>query len=526
MERTSWPKIITVDKRIVGLLSRSTYEKFPKAIREAVSNAYDADATAVDINVDMARRRIIIEDNGVGMTPEEFDFYLRIAGQPRGRGESIKFNRKRIGRLGVGFLALFPFCEILEITSTAENSNMVFVATIPCKRFVEESAIVEDVSQIPVEGHERSDPRECSKHYTRLVLNEFTSLVDEYFEPKAGKYTSSSTATISSWPGMKRLTWELQETLPLDFPPHSILGEALNQKPTGMEVRLNGQRLYRNDPGGEILDSNSDTFTTVGNIVFKYAIITNWNTIRPFNARGLKIRLNNVGIGERTHFGLGISGRTWSRLHWIAGEVHILEGLDEAISLDRDSFIWSPKYEEFKEFFRQLLYKQGYKIEDIATAEKKITSWVRSKETARVGPVREIIKHYLDLLQSQGFKIIRENMASSICEKAICLDREKKRVIVVEDHPHFRDTFSFKDENLDINYARWNYHTSNFPACRISEGSKIEVNLDYPLFKGSANAQLFLKLHILLLLARQSTSNQAEMYNYLINALMEEFHER
>lgn len=107
MERTSWPKRITVDKRIVGLLSRSTYEKFPKAVREVVSNAYDADATIVDLVINLTDRQITIEDNGIGMTPEEFDFYLRIAGQTRGKTESVKFGRKRIGQLGVGFLAVF-----------------------------------------------------------------------------------------------------------------------------------------------------------------------------------------------------------------------------------------------------------------------------------------------------------------------------------------------------------------------------------------------------------------------------------
>lgn len=522
MERTSWPKQLTVDKRIVGLLSRSTYEKFPKAIREAVSNAYDADATAVDIDIDMTKRQIIIEDNGVGMTPEEFDFYLRIAGRPRGRGKSIKFQRKRIGKLGVGFLALFPFCETLEITSTAENSDTIFVATIPSKKFVEESTVVEDVSEIPVQGYERSDPREHSKHYTRLVLNAFTSLGNEYFEPKAARYTRGITSNISSWSGEKRIVWELQETLPLDFPPNSSLGDALNQKPIGMEVRLNGHRLSRNDPGGEILDSNSGTFTTVGNIVFKYAITTSWHSIHPFNARGLKIRLNNVGIGERTYFDLGIRGRTWSRLHWIAGEVHILEGLDEAIALDRDSFIWSPEYEELKEFFRQVLSQQAYKIEDIASAEKQITSWVQSKEFSRIGPVKEIIKRYINLLESRGFDVIQETKELSTCQQPVCVDREKKKVIVVEDHPYFRDSLSFKNDNFDITYAMWDYHNSEFPACRMVDKNKIEVNLNYPPFKHTEHARLLLKLHLLLILARRRTSNQAEMYNYLVKALTEE----
>ena len=42
---------ITVDKTIVSLLSKFTYERsFPYAFREVVSNAYDADATEARID--------------------------------------------------------------------------------------------------------------------------------------------------------------------------------------------------------------------------------------------------------------------------------------------------------------------------------------------------------------------------------------------------------------------------------------------------------------------------------------------
>ena len=55
MARENWVKHLTVDKRIVSLLSASTYENFPGAIREMVSNAYDADATEVNINIDLKK---------------------------------------------------------------------------------------------------------------------------------------------------------------------------------------------------------------------------------------------------------------------------------------------------------------------------------------------------------------------------------------------------------------------------------------------------------------------------------------
>ncbi len=66
---------ITVDRNIVSLLSKFTYERsLPYAIREVISNSYDADATVARINIDLKKDRVVIHDNGNGMTKDEFDF--------------------------------------------------------------------------------------------------------------------------------------------------------------------------------------------------------------------------------------------------------------------------------------------------------------------------------------------------------------------------------------------------------------------------------------------------------------------
>jgi hypothetical protein len=514
---SGWPKRISVDKRIVSLLSRSTYEKFPMALRETVSNAYDADATVVEIVINLNNRQITIEDNGIGMTPEEFDFYLRIAGQKRGKTESIKFKRRRIGQLGVGFLSVFPFCTTLEIKSKAENSDKVFTARIPSKRFMEESSYIEDVGTIPVEGFETIDPKERSKHYTIIRLVDISPLVDEYFKPKSLEYKQSD-LHISSWEGFKRLRWELQETLPLDFPEYSSLSEALGQKPTGMEVRLNGERLYRNESGGEILENNQGKIKELGDIKFRYAITTNWEPIHPYNARGLKVRLKNVGVGERTYFDLGIRGRTWSRLHWITGEVHIQEGLDEAIALDRDSFTWSNSYEEFRDFFRSILYDIAQKIEDVASSEKKIKNVIESP----TGPVKDMVEKYLEKLPKE-YEIIREKKETSKYKEPIYFDKKNKRVIVVEDHEVFTESITLAGKKFSVSYNSWNYLGNPYPACRIDKDGNFEINLAHPVLKKSKYGEVFIKLNLILLMARTRSNNQIEMYEYIMEKMTEEF---
>src|SRR5258707_10868577 len=109
-ERNLWPKRISVDKRIVKILSESTYENFPTALKEIITNSYDADASLINIKINLNKGIVTIEDNGKGMSVEEFDFFLRIAGVKREREKNTTpSGRYVLGKFGVGFLSIFPY---------------------------------------------------------------------------------------------------------------------------------------------------------------------------------------------------------------------------------------------------------------------------------------------------------------------------------------------------------------------------------------------------------------------------------
>src|SRR5260370_1660792 len=103
------------------------------------------------------------------MTREEFDFYLRIAGQRRGKRETPKFGRKRIGQFGVGFLAILPFCESLQITSTTENSEESFTADIPAWKFFIQDGKSIDVREIEVPGQIPRPSIAKQQHFTHIT---------------------------------------------------------------------------------------------------------------------------------------------------------------------------------------------------------------------------------------------------------------------------------------------------------------------------------------------------------------------
>lgn len=122
---------LTVDKLGVKL-----YDKVSAVIAELIANAYDADATSVKIQAPMGQYlasraggsvsdkglEIQVVDNGIGMTPRQVqDFFLVVGAERRndpGRGSrSPRFRRKVMGRKGVGKLAPFGICKIIEVIS-------------------------------------------------------------------------------------------------------------------------------------------------------------------------------------------------------------------------------------------------------------------------------------------------------------------------------------------------------------------------------------------------------------------------
>ena len=122
---------LTVDKLGVKL-----YDRASAVLAELIANAYDADAKQVTVaapmNQYLASRAggeltdkgftISVKDDGIGMTPREVqDFFLVIGAErrtdKRRGGESRELKRKVMGRKGVGKLAPYGICKIIEVLS-------------------------------------------------------------------------------------------------------------------------------------------------------------------------------------------------------------------------------------------------------------------------------------------------------------------------------------------------------------------------------------------------------------------------
>ena len=118
----------TVDTQLFRELGELLVGRESTALVELIKNAYDADSQVVIVEgSDLANPdigKIVILDNGTGMTEEEFENgFLRIATRAKREGEkrSLFFKRRFTGEKGIGRLALHKLARHVEVHSFKWN---------------------------------------------------------------------------------------------------------------------------------------------------------------------------------------------------------------------------------------------------------------------------------------------------------------------------------------------------------------------------------------------------------------------
>lgn len=121
---------MTFQLNTIDHLGVKLYSSFPPVIAELVSNAYDADANKVNINIDYEKKEVIVSDDGHGMARSELNENFLVIGRNRRLNSSQGFSkilkRKVTGRKGLGKLAVFGIAEKIIISSTCENFKNTF----------------------------------------------------------------------------------------------------------------------------------------------------------------------------------------------------------------------------------------------------------------------------------------------------------------------------------------------------------------------------------------------------------------
>lgn len=112
---------------ILNHLGRNLYRSIITVLGEAISNSWDAGANNVYIVIDKDQNRIIIQDDGDGMSSHDFqDKFLKIGYSKRKDSTiNINVNRPFIGRKGIGKLALLSCARTVSIITKKESSPLV-----------------------------------------------------------------------------------------------------------------------------------------------------------------------------------------------------------------------------------------------------------------------------------------------------------------------------------------------------------------------------------------------------------------
>ena len=120
-----------VTSRLLDHIGLAMYSSLPKAISELIANAYDADATEVEVKIPKKideKSVIIIKDNGNGMSKEFIsECYMKIGSNNRkGKEISKKFKRPLIGSKGIGKLAGLGIANSMCIETVNNGTKCKF----------------------------------------------------------------------------------------------------------------------------------------------------------------------------------------------------------------------------------------------------------------------------------------------------------------------------------------------------------------------------------------------------------------
>jgi len=145
--------ILQTSERVLKRITDGIYRQPSSALRELISNSYDADATKVVIETDRPRfSKITIRDNGNGFTYEALaSLICSIGGSPKrtldgsDMGVTKKDDpdlspdgRKLIGKIGIGLFAVSQLTKEFQIITKTKGSDHRVIAHVILKTHSEE----------------------------------------------------------------------------------------------------------------------------------------------------------------------------------------------------------------------------------------------------------------------------------------------------------------------------------------------------------------------------------------------------
>ena len=272
-----------VDPKLTQVLGEN-YTSSEKALKELVDNAWDAEATEVQVTVPniLTESPIIVQDNGSGMKTAELESeYLNIASPRFSRKGDRTPNLSRIvkGRKGIGkFAGLILASEMELVTKAAGKCTRVVVSKTALLEAIEDLEKV----PLPLDVTDAESPDEKGTTITLRNLN-----------PKLSHVQPD----------------KLKELLAFDY-----------GRDADFAIFVNGERVFHHDIQGEKFQKE----VTLPNGQIASVSYTIADKPLPGKKAGLIVRVGGKSIGKPHLFGLenddGVSDRLRRRF---VGEINL-----------------------------------------------------------------------------------------------------------------------------------------------------------------------------------------------------------
>jgi len=422
---------IKVHEKALAHLSRGLYRSPASAIRELISNAWDANARIVRVDTNYPNfMRIAIQDNGDGFTREDFEQLMEGGvgnSQKRPRDLRLMKGRPVIGRLGIGMLGIAQICGAFIVSSTPRKGEG-FKARVHLYDLIKERLDRDDAEVVhDTEGGLEVDVGEydflsdyvpSSRPGTSVVADDvhptfirsFKESVnhEQFKEPplewRQALDVVSKVHSINELGDYWRLLWELAAACPIpylakDALPQRVVEEEHEQllqydfqlivdgitlaKPVYLKGHHGGYTVRRLGPYRQTIYGKDLRF-------HGYIVVQEGEQLRPDELRGVLIRIKNVAIGYYDPSLLDYRYNQGPRSRWLTSEIFVEEGLEDALNVDRDSFNrFHPHFREIQAYFHKVL--QGQIFPDVyknirvrSTARREAKSSTRRSHLSSV----------------------------------------------------------------------------------------------------------------------------------------------
>lgn len=186
------PLKFRIELNVLKHLGIGLYSSTPAVVTEIISNAWDADASLVTIQLDVEGDTIVVQDDGHGMTRDDVQGKFLAVGYSRRtsstKDRSKSGNRRVMGRKGIGKLAMFSLAKSITVVTRSVDSDAV-AFTVDVNALLAAAEEAKDVADYPVTP--AAVPADFTMpHGTRITLTNLSNKIhktEDYLRPRLAR---------------------------------------------------------------------------------------------------------------------------------------------------------------------------------------------------------------------------------------------------------------------------------------------------------------------------------------------------